>query len=131
MRFPVFRRPLLLLPAVIAAMALPVAPALAGEEDDFATLHASSQDCVNGHRAKAAVTSDDDIDSVAFHLDGKLVARVSQSTAGGRFLWSMRCSSLSVGAHRGRATVSFESGATQTLRFQITRSRRAAARFTG
>ena len=125
-----FRRPMLLLPAVIAAMALPVAPALAGEEDS-ATLRASSQDCVNGHRAKAAVTSDDDIDSVAFHLDGKLVARVSQSTAGGRFLWSMRCSSLSVGAHRGRATVSFESGATQTLRFQITRSRRAAARFTG
>jgi len=35
---------MLLLPAVIAAMALPVAPALAGEEDDSATLHASSQD---------------------------------------------------------------------------------------
>ena len=63
MRYLVLRRPMLLLPAVIAAMVLPVAPALAGEEDDSATLHASSQDCVNGHRAKAAVTSDDDIDA--------------------------------------------------------------------
>ena len=126
-----FRRPMLLLPAVIAAMALPVAPALAGEEDDSAKLRASSQDCVNGHRAKAAVTSDDDITDVAFYVDGKLVTTVSRPTAGGRYLWSMSCSSLSVGAHRGRATVSFESGDTQTLRFQITRSRRAAARFTG
>jgi hypothetical protein len=127
----VFRRPMLLLPAVIAAMALSVAPALAGEDDDSATLRASSQDCVNGHRAKAAVTSDDDIDSVAFYLDGKLVETVSRATPGGRYLFSMRCSTLSVGAHRGRADVSFESGGNQTLRFLITRSRRAAARFTG
>lgn len=56
---------------MLAAIALPVAPALAGEDDgdDTATLH-TSRGCVSGDRAKAAVTGDN-IDSVAFYLDGK------------------------------------------------------------
>jgi hypothetical protein len=128
------RRPLLVLPAVLAAMALPVAPALAGEDDDSgsATLHAS-QGCVSGDRAKPYVTGDN-IDSVAFFLDGKHVKTVTQANANGRYAISLNCSHLSVGAHRARAVASFESGtspATQTLRFQITRSRQGSPRFAG
>jgi hypothetical protein len=131
----VFRRPMLFLPAVLAAIALPVAPALAGEDDDdsgSAALHAS-QGCVSGDRAKAAVTGDD-IDTVAFFVDGKLEKTVTRPAVTGRFVFAMRCSRLSVGAHRARAVVTFEEGsspARQTLRFQITRSRQGSPRFTG
>ena len=128
------RRPLFLLPAVLAAMALPVAPALAGEDDDSdsATLRAS-QGCISGDRAKATVTGDD-IDSVAFYVDGKLVKTANRPAATGRFVFSMRCARLSVGAHRARAVVTFEEGsspARETLRFQIARSSQASPRFTG
>jgi len=128
------RRPLLLLPAVLAAIALPVAPALAGEEDDStsATLHAS-QGCVSGDRAKADVTGDN-IDSVAFFLDGNHVKTVTRANSAGRFAISMNCAHLRVGAHRARAVVTFAEGsspASQTLRFQITRSRQGTARFAG
>ena len=54
-----FRRPLLLLPAVLAAIALPVAPALAGEDDDdsgSASLRAT-QGCVSGDHARAATAT--------------------------------------------------------------------------
>jgi hypothetical protein len=124
----VSRRQLLLLPAVLSAIALPVAPALAGEDPDgSAKLHAS-QGCMLGDHAKVAVTAPD-ADSVAFYLDGKHVKTVSPSSKG-RAVISMRCARLSVGAHRGRAVVSSEDS-TQTLRFQITRTRQGSPQFTG
>jgi hypothetical protein len=128
----VSRRKLLLLPAVLSAIALPVAPALAGEDPDgsddgSAKLHAS-QGCMLGDHAKVAVTAPD-ADSVAFYLDGKHVKTVSPSSKG-RAVISMRCARLSVGAHRGRAVVSSEDS-TQTLRFQITRTRQGSPQFTG
>ena len=128
------RRPLLLLSAVLAATALPVVPALAGEDDDDgpATLRAA-QGCVSGNRAKATVTGDD-IDTVAFRVDGKLIKTATRPAVTGRFVFGMRCSRLSVGAHRASAVVTFEAGsspATQTLRFQITRARQSSPQFTG
>jgi hypothetical protein len=127
----VLRRSLLLLPAMLAAGALPVAPASAGEEDDAATLGAPSRACVAGHRVKATVSSAEDIDSVAFYVDGKRLKRVTEPANTGRYVFAMPCSRLSVGAHRARAVVSFSSGDLQTLRFQLTRARRASPRFTG
>jgi hypothetical protein len=121
---------------MLGALALPVAPALAGEEPDTsggsAALHAS-QGCLSGHRAKAWVTGGN-IDHVAFYVDGKLVKTVARPTAGGRFGFSMRCARLRVGAHRARAVVTFQEGSSpahQVLRFQITRSRQTSPRFTG
>jgi hypothetical protein len=125
----------LVLPVVLAALALPVAPALAGEDPDdsgSAKLHAS-QGCVLGNRAKVAVTGSN-IDTVAFYVDGKRIKTVTTPTSTGRFVISMRCSRLSFGAHRGRAVVTFEAGsspAKRTLRFQITRGRQSSPRFTG
>ena len=131
MRFLVSRRPLLLLPAVLAAIALPVSPAFAGEDDDAdsATLRAS-QGCVTGDRSKATVTGDN-IDTVAFFVDGKLAKTATRPAVTGRFVFSMKCSRLSVGAHRARAVASFEGGESQTMRFQIARSAQASPRFTG
>jgi hypothetical protein len=138
MRFPVHRRTLLFLPAVLAAIALPVAPALAGEDGDSngssgpANLRAS-QGCVAGHWATAAVTGAG-IAKVAFYLDGKLVKTATQPNSKGAFATWMKCARLRVGAHRGRAVVSFAQGsspASQTLRFQVTRSRAGSPRFTG
>jgi hypothetical protein len=148
----VFRRPLLLLPAVIAAIALPVAPALAGEGDGTAPTPSdpsapaapaapaapsaklkASHSCRSGKKATASV-SGAGITSVAFHLDGKLVKTVKKASAGGRYSMSMSCSRLRTGANRGRAVVKFAQGASpasQTLGFQITRARAASPRFTG
>lgn len=125
-----FRRPMFFLPAVLAAMALPVAPALAGEDDGSGPvrLH-EKQGCVSGDRAKATVTGDD-IDSVKFFVDGKLLKTVTEATSRGTYVFSMQCARLSVGAHRARAVVS-ESGSNQTLRFQITRARQTSPQFTG
>jgi hypothetical protein len=127
----VFRSKLLLMPALLSVMALPVAPALAGEDPGSdsgpATLRVS-QGCVSGNRAKVVVTAAD-ADTVTFYLDGKRVKTVTPSSTG-RAVISMKCSRLSVGAHRGRAVVS-TSGSNQTLRFQITRSRLTSPRFTG
>ena len=140
------RRSLLLLPTMLTAIALPVAPAFAGEDDDSggpggpvgtggsssATLSVA-RDCVSAHRAKATVTGDD-VDSVAFFVDGKRISTATRPAVTGRFVFAMRCSRLRVGAHVARAVVTFEAGsspATQTLRFQITRARPASARFTG
>lgn len=124
-----FRRSLILLP-LLAGLALPVAPALAGEDDgdgDF-TLH-QPRNCVSDSRAKVTVEGDD-IDSVAFYVDGRRVKRVTQPTNRGTYVFAMRCASLSVGAHRGRAIVS--SGDTrETLRFQMTRAGFSSPRFTG
>jgi hypothetical protein len=129
-----FRRPLLFLPAVLAAIALPVAPALAGEDDDdsSASLRAP-QGCVSGDHATIAVTGDN-IARVSFWLDGDQIKTVERPNAAGRFSWTMNCRHLSNGAHRGRAVATFEEGsspASQTLRFQITRTRQGSPRFTG
>jgi hypothetical protein len=136
---------LLLLPALLSAMALPVAPALAGEDDpsapppvqapapdpgtvlDAAKLNVT-QGCVIGSRAKVVATAPG-ADTVAFYLDGEHVKTVNPSSRG-RAVISMRCSRLSVGAHRGRAVASF-TGSQQTLRFQITRARQSSPQFTG
>jgi hypothetical protein len=140
---------MLLLPAVLAALALPVAPALAGEDPGTpapppaptpapvptagsATLHVS-QGCVSHKRAKAVVTGAN-IDTVSFYVDGKRMKTVTSPTSTGRYGFTMSCSRLSVGAHRARAAVTFQTGtslARQTLRFQLTRSRQVSARFTG
>jgi hypothetical protein len=62
----VSRRQLLLLPALLSAMALPVAPALAGEDDPTAPAPGTApvaaklnvkQGCVIGIRAKVVVTA--------------------------------------------------------------------------
>jgi hypothetical protein len=130
MGFLVSRRSLLLLPAVLAATAVPVAPALAGEEDDGPATLRASQGCVSGDRAKATVTGDD-IDTVAFYVDGTLRRRVTEPAATGRYVFGMRCARLTVGAHSARAVVTFEDDTRQTVRFQITRARQGAAQFTG
>ena len=124
------RRPLILLPALLAATALPGAPALAGEDDDSgsATLRVT-QGCVSVDRSKAVVRGDD-IDSVEFYVDNRLVKTANEPTVRGTYVLSMRCSALSVGAHRARAVVSFGEGST-TLRFQIARSAQVSPRFTG
>ena len=127
-----FRRPLLVLPVLLGAMALPAAPALAGEEDDdsgAAKLRAS-HGCVSGDRARAVVTGDD-IDTVAFYVDGDRVKMVTRPDAGGRYRFSMSCSRLSVGAHRASAVVTSEEGSRRTLRFRITRAAQVSPRFTG
>ena len=133
------RRALFLLPAVLAAMTLQVSPALAGGDDDesddsagAATLR-STQGCVAGNRATAVVTGDD-IDSVAYFLDGKHLKTVTRPDDDGDFTLSMACRHLRLGAHRGRAVVTFAEGASparRTLRFQITRSRQGTPRFAG
>jgi hypothetical protein len=142
-----------LLPAVLAALALPVAPALAGEDDGTpapAPAPAPSPapapvpvagsaklrvplGCVSHTRAKAVVTGSN-IDTVTFFVDGKRVKTVSSPTSSGRFVFTMSCSRLSVGAHTARAVVAYQSGTSptqQTLRFQLTRALQASARFTG
>ena len=134
-----FRRPMFLLPAVLVAIAVPTAPALAGEGDGdaddgaaSATLHAPSA-CPSGRHAKAVVTGEG-IDSVAFHLDGRLVETAREPDADGRFSARWDCADLRRGAHRGKAVVTFEEGAAsdqRILRFQLTRTRRAAPRFAG
>jgi hypothetical protein len=129
------RRLLLVLPAVLAAITLPVTPALAGEDGDDSTsaaLHAP-QGCVGGDHTTAAVTGDN-IDAVAFFLDGNHVTTVTRPNARGRYSMTLTCAHLRVGAHHARAVVTFAQGsspARQTLRFQITRSRRGTPRFAG
>ena len=147
------RRNILLLPAIVAAIVIPVAPAFAGEDDGedqsntptapadpnapatpaSASLR-SSQGCLSGSRAKAVVTGEP-IRSVAFFLDGRRVKTVTRPDSASRFTYSMRCAHLRVGAHRGRAVVTFENGATpasRTLRFQVTRRpAQRSPRFTG
>ncbi len=141
----------LLVPAVLAAIALSAAPAFAGEDDPIpapapaptpappvadapvgtATLH--SRNCVSRVRAKQTVTGEL-IASVVFFVDGDRVKTVTEPDSAGRFSVTMSCTRMSVGAHRGKAVVSFEQGASptsETLRFQITRSRQQSPRFAG
>jgi hypothetical protein len=133
---------------MLAALAISAAPALAGEDDgddspstppaaapapakpNSATLHASSQGCVTGHRATASVHGTN-IENVEFFVDGKRVKTDSSANGAGNFDFAMACTKLTVGAHRARAVVAFSAGANRTLRFQITRTQQASARFTG
>jgi hypothetical protein len=127
------RRSLLVLPAVVAAAALPVAPALAGEEggdnNGPAKLNASSS-CSSGQRAKAVV-SGGDIVRVDFYVNGKLVKRDSTADSNGRYTLSMRCRRLHVGANRASAVVSPAEGSRRALHFQITRLSQVSPRLTG
>jgi hypothetical protein len=155
----VSRRLLPLLPAMLV-LALPAAPAFAGEDPDptptptptptpapvlapapgiavptpvgYAKLHAP-QSCKAGHRLKAWVTGDN-IESVAFYVEGKLVTTDRRAGAGGRYGLTMSCSRLRVGANRARAAVTYTKGASptgRTLRFSLNRLRHASPRFTG
>jgi hypothetical protein len=128
------RRPVLLLPAVLAALALPVAPALAGEDDDSATAQLRvPHGCVSGDRAKIVVTGDE-IDSVGLYVDGDHIRTLTRPDADGRYTFSMKCSRLSVGAHTARAIAWFTEGsspASQSLRFQLSRARQGSPRFAG
>ena len=139
------RRSLLLLPTLVAALALPVAPALAGEDDNnntppaptnptgpdpnAATLHASDS-CVSGHSVKATVAGTN-VAKAVFYVDGKHITTVTQPSAGGGFSLAMSCKHLRVGANRARAVVTFTQGSHQTLSFQVTRRRQVSPRFTG
>ena len=125
-----FRRPMLLVPALIAGLALPVAPALAGEDDPDSGALDQVRNCVNHSRAKVTVTGDE-VDAVVFYVDGRRVKTVAQPTVNGTFVMAMRCSSLTPGAHRGRAVVTDTSGDNSTLRFTIARTAQASPRFTG
>jgi hypothetical protein len=145
----------------LAAMALAVTPALAGEEPDptappaaqpapapttpapttpaptVTVLHGSANlrtsQCAVANRARASV-SGKAIESVAFYVDGTKVKSVFSPDSSGRYTFSMSCSHLSVGTHRARAAVSFKSGATpksKTLMFQITRAAAVRPQFAG
>jgi hypothetical protein len=147
-----FRRALLLMTMALAALAVAVTPALAGEDpDDPAAsppatqpapaqpaLHGSaklrtSQGCLAQNRAQASVNGRQ-IESVAFFVDGRKVRTVFAPDESGRFTFAMSCSRLRFGTHRARATVAFKSGvspASRTLVFQITRSRPVRPQFAG
>lgn len=121
------------MPALIAGLALPVAPALAGEEDGegpgAGTLN-QVRNCVDHSRAKVTV-SGDEVDAVVFYVDGRRVKAVDEPTINGTYVMSMRCRSLTPGAHRGRAVVTNTGGDNSTLRFTLARTAQAAPRFTG
>jgi hypothetical protein len=126
------RRSLFLLPALLGAIALPVGPALAGEEDGDtgnAKLRVA-HDCSSGGQVKAVV-SGADIDTVAFFVDGNRVKRLTAPNSGGNFVLSMKCSRVRVGSHRASAVATSSEGTRQVLRFRITRAARVSPRLTG
>jgi hypothetical protein len=152
-----FRRALLLMTMALAALALAVTPAFAGEDpDDPAAsppatqptptqpapappvLHGSaklrtSQGCLAENRAQASV-SGRQIESVAFFVDGRKARTVFAPDESGRFTFTMSCSRLGFGTHRARAAVAFKRGVSpksRTLAFQITRSRPVRPQFAG
>jgi hypothetical protein len=142
MTFPTVGRSLLVPLAVIAAIAMPVAPAFGGEEEGedggggggggAPSAHAS-RGCVNADpddHVKVAVTGND-IVRVAFYVDGDLVKTDRSASPGGRYVLKMRCAQLSIGATGGRAVATLEGGERQTVRFQIIRSAQDTAQFTG
>ena len=152
-----FRRFLLLMTMALAALAVAVTPALAGEDpDDPAAsppatqpaptqpapvppaLHGSaklrtSQGCLAENRSQASVNGSQ-IESVAFFVDGRKVRTVFAPDESGRFTFTMSCSHLGFGTHRARAAVAFKSGVSPTSRtlvFQITRTRAVRPQFAG
>jgi hypothetical protein len=120
----------LLLPALIAGLLLPAAPALAGEDDGDSPALDHVRNCVNHSRAKVTV-SGDEVDAVVFYVDGRRVKAVDEPTVNDTYVMSMRCRSLTPGAHRGRAVVTDTEGDRSTLRFTLARTAQAAPRFTG
>src|SRR4051812_32011672 len=142
----------------LAALALAVTPAFAGEDPDPTApppaqpaptpttptpaptptvVHGSAKlrtsQCAVANRAKASV-SGGSIASVAFYVDGKKVKTVSSPDSSGRYTFTMSCAHLSVGTHRARAAVAFRSGASptrKTLMFQITRVSAVSPQFAG
>jgi hypothetical protein len=139
-----FRRALLLMTMALAAAALAVTPAFAGEDpDDPAAsppatqptptqptptqpapappgLHGSaklrtSQGCLAENRAQASV-SGRQIESVAFFVDGRKARTVFAPDESGRFTFTMSCSRLGFGTHRARAAVAFKRGVSPTSR---------------
>jgi hypothetical protein len=126
------RRPIFLLPALLGALALPAGPALAGEDDGDsgdAKLRLA-HDCVSGGKVKAVV-SGDEIDRVAFYVDGNRVKLLTEPNSGDRYVFSMKCARLSVGPHRASAVVTSTEGSRQALRFGITRVAQVSPRYTG
>jgi hypothetical protein len=96
-----------------------------------AQLHSTS--CIGHTRAKESV-SGQNIASVTFSVDGKKRSTDSTADASGAFTYSMSCSRLSFGSHRGTAAVTFTNGATpstRTLSFRITRTQTARPQFAG
>jgi len=130
-----FRRFLLLMTMALAALAVAVTPALAGEDpDDPAAsppatqpaptqpapvppaLHGSaklrtSQGCLAENRAQASVNGSQ-IESVAFFVDGRKVRTVFAPDESGRFTFTI-------------------SPTSRTLVFQITRTRAVRPQFAG
>jgi hypothetical protein len=156
-----YRRALMLTTTALAAFALTVPPALAGEDPDptsppaaqptptqpsptptqptpVPVVHGSaklrtSQGCMAANRTKASV-SGKAIESVAFFVDGKKVKTVTTPDSSGRFTLSMSCRQLGIGTHRARAAVTFQSGVSPTHRtmiFQITRAQQVRPQFAG
>jgi hypothetical protein len=151
-----FRRTMLFMTMAVAALALAVSPAFAGEDpspdptpapapaptpvptpspapftpdtSSSATLHVS-RGCAASGRAKASV-SGSSIASVSFFVDGRKMSTRDTSDHG-EFSFSMSCSRLSFGTHRGRAVATFESGTHKTLAFRIVRTRAVHPQFTG
>ena len=121
-------RRLLFLPVLIAGLAMPAASALAGEDSGDPAVHIV-RNCVSHNNAKVAV-SGDEIDSVKFFVGTRLVKRVTEANSNDRFVLTMPCTSMSVGAHKARAVIN-RSGDTSTLRFTLTRVARTSPRFTG
>jgi hypothetical protein len=100
-------------------------------------LHGSAKlrtsQCGPSNRSQAVV-SGSRIESVTFFVDGKKVKSVTSPDSSGRFSLTMGCSNLSAGTHRGRASVTFQSGVRPTHRtmvFQVTRTQQARPQFTG
>jgi hypothetical protein len=152
-----FRRALLLMTMALAALALAVTPAFAGEDPDDPAAsppatqptptqpapappvpHGSaklrtSQGCLAENRAQASV-SGRQIESVEFFVDGRKARTVFAPDESGRFTFTMSCSRLGFGTHRARAAVAFKRGVSPTSRtlvFQITRSRPVRPQFAG
>jgi hypothetical protein len=142
----------------LAAMALAVTPALAGEEPDptpppaaqpapaptptptptvpvvqTGSAHLHTSQCTDGDQTKASV-SGRRIESVAFFVDGKKVKTVTTPNAGASYRLTMSCAHLTSGTHHARAAVTFKTGVSpqhRTLVFQITRVQQARPQFTG
>ena len=142
--FAVFRRLVLLMTMALAASALAVTPAFAGEDpptvpvpvplptplpvptpsDHSGSANLHFHGCIGTKRMRASVAGDD-IDSVAFYINGKKVQTVSSDDDSGDFSFSMSCSRLHFGSNRGKAAVRFESGTSTSrkwLHFQVVRS---------
>jgi hypothetical protein len=156
-------RALLVSTTLIAALAIPATPALAGGDDPDAPAPAppptaqpgpvaapapapetpaspsvasarlrATGTCAHG-RAGASVRGTE-IASVTFSVDGRRVRTVTAPDDHGRFAFSMSCTAMRTGIHRGRALVTFRPGATaahRSIAFRFARLPRVRPQFTG